>query len=317
MQGPHAFLVALTVVLGVAAVTTVLFQRLRQPVVLGYILAGLIVGPHVPIPLVADVGIVQTLSELGVILLMFALGLEFSVGKLVAVGPAAGVTALVQCSIMLWLGFVTGRLFGWTTWRASSPGRSSPSPAPRSSPRRSTSRRSRAAPRARGRRPDRRGPHRHPAHGGAHRLRPRRGLSGERARRSRSGGWRSSSGRSSGSGMLVVPRAVRWIRHLERPETTLVACLGLCFGVALLAHESGTRWRSARSSRARSSPSPGSSARRAPGRARARHVRRDLLRLGRHADRPGGHRPPRGRGRRLHGVVIVGKVVERRRSAPS
>ena len=46
-------------------------------IVLGYIVAGLIVGPHVRVPLVADVGIVQTLSELGVILLMFSLGLEF------------------------------------------------------------------------------------------------------------------------------------------------------------------------------------------------------------------------------------------------
>ncbi len=71
----HDFLVALTVVLGVAAVTTVVFQRLHQPVVLGYILAGFIVGPNVPIPLVADREIIQTLSELGVILLMFSLGL--------------------------------------------------------------------------------------------------------------------------------------------------------------------------------------------------------------------------------------------------
>ena len=115
MHGAHDFLLALTVVLGVAAVTTVLFQRLRQPVVLGYILAGLIVGPHVPIPLVADREIVQTLSELGVILLMFALGLEFSLRKLVSVGPTAGVTAVVQSSIMVWLGFVAGRAFGWTT----------------------------------------------------------------------------------------------------------------------------------------------------------------------------------------------------------
>ena len=54
MQDAHEFLRSLTVVLAVAAITTVVFQRLRQPVVLGYIIAGLIVGPHVPIPLVAD-----------------------------------------------------------------------------------------------------------------------------------------------------------------------------------------------------------------------------------------------------------------------
>ncbi|HEY8212438.1 MAG TPA: cation:proton antiporter, partial [Myxococcaceae bacterium] len=110
----HDFVEALAVVLGVAAITTVVFQRLRQPVVLGYIIAGLIIGPHVPIPLVADMGIVQTLSELGVILLMFSLGLEFSLRKLLHVGPTAGLTAIIQCSLMIWLGFVVGRAFGWT-----------------------------------------------------------------------------------------------------------------------------------------------------------------------------------------------------------
>jgi len=114
MQDAHEFLRSLTVVLAVAAITTVVFQRLRQPVVLGYIIAGLIVGPHVPIPLVADPGVVQTLSELGVILLMFSLGLEFSLRKLMAVGPTAGLTALLQSSLMVWLGFTIGRLFGWT-----------------------------------------------------------------------------------------------------------------------------------------------------------------------------------------------------------
>jgi K+:H+ antiporter len=115
MHDMHEFLRSLTVVLAVAAITTVVFQRLRQPVVLGYIIAGLIVGPHVPIPLVADPAIVQTLSELGVILLMFSLGLEFSLPKLVRVAPTAGVTAVIQTSLMAWLGFLTGRLFGWTT----------------------------------------------------------------------------------------------------------------------------------------------------------------------------------------------------------
>ena len=115
MHDMREFLQSLTVVLGVAAVTTVLFQRLKQPVVLGYIIAGLIVGPHVPVPLIADRAIVQTLSELGVILLMFSLGLEFSVGKFLRVVPSAGFAAVFQSSVMLWLGFLIGRLFGWTT----------------------------------------------------------------------------------------------------------------------------------------------------------------------------------------------------------
>jgi K+:H+ antiporter len=96
MHDAHEFLRSLTIVLAVAAVTTVVFQRLRQPVVLGYIVAGLIVGPHVAVPLIADPAIVQTLSELGVILLMFSLGLEFSLPRLVQVGPTAGITAVIQ-----------------------------------------------------------------------------------------------------------------------------------------------------------------------------------------------------------------------------
>lgn len=114
MTDIHAFLNAITIVLCVAAVTTVLFQRLRQPVVLGYVLAGVIVGPHVPIPLVADQAIVTTLSELGVILLMFYLGLEFSLQKLMKIGSTAGIIGVIQCSILVWVGFTLGQVFGWT-----------------------------------------------------------------------------------------------------------------------------------------------------------------------------------------------------------
>jgi CPA2 family monovalent cation:H+ antiporter-2 len=115
MHGAYEFLTALTIVLGVAGVTTLVFQRLHQPVILGYILAGLIIGPHVPIPLIASPDVVHTLSELGVILLMFGLGLEFSLGKLFRVAPNAGVVALVQCSVMVLLGYLTGRALGWSS----------------------------------------------------------------------------------------------------------------------------------------------------------------------------------------------------------
>ncbi len=115
MHNIHQFLHAITIVLCVAAVTTVLFQRLRQPVVIGYIFAGLIVGPHLPIPLVADPETITILSELGVILLMFSLGLEFSLKKLVQVGSTSAIIAVLETSVMLWLGFMAGRLFGWTT----------------------------------------------------------------------------------------------------------------------------------------------------------------------------------------------------------
>jgi CPA2 family monovalent cation:H+ antiporter-2 len=114
MHDAHDFLTTLAVVLSVAALTTVVFQRLRQPVVFGYLFAGMIVGPHVPIPVVADVAIVQTLAETGVILLLFSLGLEFSLRKLIRVGPRAAIVAVVQGALMIWLGYALGRGFGWT-----------------------------------------------------------------------------------------------------------------------------------------------------------------------------------------------------------
>ena len=98
----------------VAAVATVVFQRLRQPVVFGYLLAGMIIGPEIPIPLVADPQTVRALSELGVILLMFALGLEFSVRKLVQVSQKAGAVALFECSVMVSVGYLVGQMLGFT-----------------------------------------------------------------------------------------------------------------------------------------------------------------------------------------------------------
>jgi CPA2 family monovalent cation:H+ antiporter-2 len=115
MSDAHAFLQNLALVLCTAAVTTVVFQRLRQPVVFGYLLAGMIVGPYTPIPLAADEAMVRTLSELGVILLMFSLGLEFRLRRVVQVAATSGIAALFETSMMLGLGFLVGRLFGWTT----------------------------------------------------------------------------------------------------------------------------------------------------------------------------------------------------------
>jgi len=110
----HAFLQNLAVVLCVAAVATVVFQRLRQPVVFGYLLAGMIIGPHISIPLVADPQTVRALSELGVILLMFSLGLEFSIRKLVQVSQKAGAVALFECTIMVSVGYLVGQMLGFT-----------------------------------------------------------------------------------------------------------------------------------------------------------------------------------------------------------
>jgi monovalent cation:H+ antiporter-2, CPA2 family len=109
----QTFLEDLAMVLCVAAVTTIIFQKIRQPVVVGYLIAGLIVGPYIP-PLLADPERVHTLSEFGVILLMFALGLEFSVRKLIRLGPTSGFITALQVGFMVWLGYVCGRALGWT-----------------------------------------------------------------------------------------------------------------------------------------------------------------------------------------------------------
>ncbi|MBI3558367.1 MAG: cation:proton antiporter [Deltaproteobacteria bacterium] len=105
----------LAVILGVAAVVTLIFQRIRQPVVLGYIIAGFICGPYVlRHPLVSDSADIKVWAELGVIFLMFSLGLEFSFRKLAKVGISSAVTAGYEVFMMMALGFTTGRLLGWS-----------------------------------------------------------------------------------------------------------------------------------------------------------------------------------------------------------
>jgi monovalent cation:H+ antiporter-2, CPA2 family len=108
------FLDDLALVLCVAAITTVIFQALRQPVVVGYLVAGMIVGPHVPIPILVSHQRIDQLSSLGVILLMFAIGLEFRVRSLVRLLPTAGFITIVQVGFLLWLGYVAGRGLGWS-----------------------------------------------------------------------------------------------------------------------------------------------------------------------------------------------------------
>jgi CPA2 family monovalent cation:H+ antiporter-2 len=110
------FLQDLAVVMIVAGLVTVIFHRLRQPVVLGYIIAGVIIGPHTPpFPLVKDEETIRTLAELGVVLLMFSLGLEFSLGKLRKVGATAVIAAILEIILMLWVGYEIGRMFSWST----------------------------------------------------------------------------------------------------------------------------------------------------------------------------------------------------------
>ena len=110
-----AFLQDLAVVMIVAGLVTILFHRFKQPVVLGYILAGFIIGPHTPpFSLITQEESIHTLAEIGVILLMFSLGLEFSLGKLKKVGGTAVLAACLEIFGMGWVGYELGKLFNWT-----------------------------------------------------------------------------------------------------------------------------------------------------------------------------------------------------------
>ncbi|MDY7536247.1 cation:proton antiporter [Pseudomonas sp. Bout1] len=111
-----SFIQDLAVIMLVAGVVTILFHRLKQPVVLGYIVAGFIIGPHTPpFGLIHDEDTIKTLAELGVIFLMFCLGLEFSLRKLFKVGATAFIAAFLEIILMIWIGYEIGRWFDWNT----------------------------------------------------------------------------------------------------------------------------------------------------------------------------------------------------------
>lgn len=104
----------LALILISAGVVTILFKLLKQPLVLGYIVAGFLVGPHLHIfPTVTDIAEVEVWSEIGIIFLLFALGLEFSFKKLFSVGSKAFVTALVEILSMIGVGVLLGFVMGW------------------------------------------------------------------------------------------------------------------------------------------------------------------------------------------------------------
>ncbi len=109
-------IVDLALILAVAGFVTVLFRKIRQPIVLGYVLAGVLVSSKARwMPTISDTPNVRVWAEIGVIFLLFALGLEFSFKKLVRIGSAASITAMVEVSAMLLIGYGAGQLLGWST----------------------------------------------------------------------------------------------------------------------------------------------------------------------------------------------------------
>lgn len=104
----------LALILFSGAMVTLLFRKLKQPLVLGYIIAGLLVGPHISlVPTVVEERNIKILAELGVIFLLFSLGLEFSFKKLMRVGGSASVTAFVEIAFILVAGYLVGKWMGW------------------------------------------------------------------------------------------------------------------------------------------------------------------------------------------------------------
>ena len=106
----------LAVILVSAGIFTIISKALKQPLVLGYIIAGFLVGPHISwFPGIQSEATVQEWSEIGIIFLMFGLGLEFSFKKLLKVGSSALVTAGSKFVGVFVLGFVAGQALGWTS----------------------------------------------------------------------------------------------------------------------------------------------------------------------------------------------------------
>lgn len=109
----------LALILVAGGIVTLIFKKLKQPVVLGYILAGLLVGQHITfVPTVVDKENINILAEIGVIFLLFSLGLEFSFKKLVRVGGTATITAIVEIIGMMLIGYGAAKLLGWSSMDA-------------------------------------------------------------------------------------------------------------------------------------------------------------------------------------------------------
>jgi CPA2 family monovalent cation:H+ antiporter-2 len=115
MESLPAIFSDLALILVTAGVTTVIFKWLKQPLVLGYIIAGLLIGPYFPwFPVINDHESVEVWSEIGMVFLLFAIGLEFSFKKLRKQAGTVGITALTELISMCIIGFLLGKVMGWS-----------------------------------------------------------------------------------------------------------------------------------------------------------------------------------------------------------
>ncbi len=104
----------LALILVVAGFVTLIFKKLKQPLVLGYIVAGFLVSPHMPYTMsVVDQGDIQTWADIGVIFLLFSLGLDFSIKKILKMGASPIIAACTIIFCMMALGIIVGHSFGW------------------------------------------------------------------------------------------------------------------------------------------------------------------------------------------------------------
>ncbi len=112
----NPLLLDLALILIVAGIVTIIFRALKQPVVLGYILAGVLTGPYISfIPTATEVSSVEFWGNIGVIFLLFSLGLEFSFKKMKSVGGPGAISVFAEVGIMFSMGFLVGSIFGWST----------------------------------------------------------------------------------------------------------------------------------------------------------------------------------------------------------
>lgn len=234
------FLRDLAVVLAIAALMTLLARQLRIPVVVGYIVAGIIIGPGTPVTLVDDQERIQILAELGVSLLLFSIGLEFSVRKLLRQGPRVTLATVIQVGTILIMGYWASELLGWPfrdrLFAAGAVAITSTMiltavfvEAP----------------------PDRR---LRDLVLGFSILEDLVGILLITTLTAVSLGQRVSPELLTGTllrlglflvlvvgiGLLVVPRLIRWVMGFDRPDLAIVTSVALCFVLATLAHESGT-----------------------------------------------------------------------------